>query len=315
MEVEKILQDQGIDYQEAGENRFMVCCPEHDDTNPSCGLWADSGYYKCFGCGATGSFTDFLMLTLDIPQIEARRMTRGEDDISEMEDRIRADLNSDKDRMKYLSIRSFREVYPPVEEGSPEWDYVIGRGISPDMIRRFDMRSGRRKYHDRVVLPIFTHDGKLLAYVGRTVDSELAPKTKKNRSPHRTLYGLRQIVRKYPGRPLFTVVVVEGEFDAIYLQQFGIAAVSNMGTVMMGPEKIRLLRRYAKKVVLSYDGDEAGERAMYGYVKKGREIPGQVELLQPHIPTVTVTLPEGGDPNELTPTQVEDIYGRYKIGN
>ena len=88
----------------------------------------------------------------------------------------------------------------------------------------------------------------------------MVPKTRKSRSPHRTLFGLYELVHKVEKVPL--LIVVEGEFDAIFLQQYGLPAVANMGTSPMGAEKIRLLRHYAHKVVLSYDGDEASQRAM-----------------------------------------------------
>jgi DNA primase len=313
MEVESILRSQGIDYEDLG-NRFMVVCPFHDDNDPSAGIWADSGYLRCFGCGAEVSLAEFLVESVGITFSQARRLVRGQDDVSELEERIRERLHSDDNRLKYFNIKSFRKVYPKLVESSPEWDYVISRGINKEMIHRFDMRSGVKKYKGRVVLPIYTPEGRLLSYVGRVITSEQAPKTRKSRSPHRTLFGLRELVRNYPNQRLFIIVVVEGEFDAIYLQQFGIAAVSNMGTMLMTPEKIRLLRKYASKVILSYDGDTAGETGMYGNEKTGKKKKlGQFELLNPHVPTVTLELPDGVDPNKLTPDQVEEIYGRYRI--
>jgi len=307
LEVEAILRGQGVDYED-GDKRLMVICPFHDDHNPSGGIWADSGYFRCFACGAEAGLAEFLVETVGIPMSLARRLVRGQDDISELEERIREKLHSDDNRFKYFNIKSFHKVFPKLEEGSPEWQYILRRGIDESMIRRFDMRSGVKKYHDRVVLPIYTPEGRLVSYVGRAVKPEMAPKTRKSRSPHRALFGLRQVVRYSPNRRLFTVVVVEGEFDAIYLQQFGIAAVANMGTMAMTPEKIRLLRKYAKKVVLSYDGDDAGGDGMYGTEKKV----GQYKLLNRHVPTVSVELPEGMDPNQLEPDQVEEIYGQYK---
>ena len=116
------------------------------------------------------------------------------------------------------------------------------------------------KFRYRVILPIRTVEGKLLSYVGRAIRSEMVPKTRKSRSPHRTFFGLYELVRKTGTAVL--LLVVEGEFDAIYLQQHGVPAVANMGTSPMGAEKICLLRHYAHKVVLSYDGDEAGRKAM-----------------------------------------------------
>jgi len=114
-------------------------------------------------------------------------------------------------------------------------------------------------------------------------------------------------MEKFGKRPL--LVIVEGEIDAIYLQQYGIPAVANMGVIPMGPEKIRLLRRYTKRVVLSYDGDDAGEKAVHGDEKRR----GELRSLSLHIPTVSVHLPEGRDPNNLSEKEVAAIYGNWKM--
>jgi len=119
------------------------------------------------------------------------------------------------------------------------------------------------------------------------------------------LYELTEKVGEVP-----LLIVTEGEFDAIYLQQHGVPAVANMGTSPMGAEKIRLLRHYAKKVVLSYDGDEAGQKAMHGDGKKR----GELAVLSQHMPTVSVHLPDGRDPNDLSEEEIEEIYGKYKRG-
>jgi len=97
--------------------------------------------------------------------------------------------------------------------------------------------------------------------------------------------------------------------DSIYLQQYGLPAVANMGTSPMGAEKIRLLRHYAKKVVLSYDGDEAGQRAMHGDDKRR----GELHALSKHVPTVSVHLPDGRDPNDLSEKEIEEIYGEWRM--
>lgn len=308
MNVREILQNQGIDFDEDSK-RFIVLCPFHDDHNPSAGIWKDSGYFRCFRCGVSTNLSRFLGATLGISDAQAYRLTRGEDDISLLEDNIRRQLHESDRQFKFFSKKSFHKVYPPLVPESDQWKYVVDRGINEDMIKRFDMRIGKKKYRNRIILPIYNPEGKLVSYVGRAIIPNIGRKTRKSRSPHQTFFGLFEIVVRFSRKPLlFNIVVVEGEFDAIYLQQFGIAAVANMGTVEMGPEKIRLLRKYAKRVVLSYDGDTAGREAMYGTDKR----PGQIVELNRHVPTVSVELPDGVDPNTLHKDHVEELYGKYR---
>ena len=47
IDVESLLDDMGVEEYETGE-RFTVCSPFHNNTHPSCEVWKDSGYFKCF---------------------------------------------------------------------------------------------------------------------------------------------------------------------------------------------------------------------------------------------------------------------------
>lgn len=318
MDVEQVLQRIGVEYFESGEKRFMIRCPFHDDTNPSCGVWKDSGYFKCFSgsCGAEGSFAELVSEIEGVSVNEAERMVRGDDSIVGIEEQIRRSLEEpEKKELKYFSWKAFKETFPPVKKGSEAWTYLMRRGITWDSVKRFHMRWGgdTGKYRKRVVLPICTVEGKLLAYVGRAIYTNTVPKTRKNRSPHRTFFGLYEWLRDNPMEEKTPFVVVEGEFDAIYLQQFGVPAISNMGTVDPSPEKIKLLRKYASLAVLSYDFDEAGMKSMYGDDGEGKKRPriGARSKLSRYIPTVSVVLPEGRDPNELTDAEVREIYSEY----
>jgi len=308
MDVERLLDEMGVEHYRTGD-RFMVCCVFHNDTNPSCGIWVDSGYFKCFGCGEEGSMVDFLMEADGITCREAVRKVRGQDSISDLEDSIHDYLDRTEKELRYFKWSSFRSTYSPVVPDTKAWDYLLGRGLNGESIIRFNVRWGgdRGKFRYRVILPIRTMQGKLLSYVGRATRVGMVPKTRKARSPHRTLFGLYELIEKV--ERVSVLVIVEGEFDAIYLQQYGVPAIANMGTSPMGAEKIRLLRRYAHKIVLSYDGDEAGQKAMHGDDKKR----GELRVLSQYMPTFSVHLPDGCDPNSLTPKQVEEIYGNYRM--
>ena len=262
MDVEAVLDSLGIEYYPSGE-RYMVCCVFHNDTNPSCGIWKESGYFKCFACDAEGSLAEFLAEAEDIPVTQAVRMLRGQDRLSDLEDSLNRFLDREEKKLKYFKWESFCAIYPKVAiPGTEAWKYLEGRGLNDETIYRFNVRWGGKtgKFRYRVILPIMTVEGKLLSYMGRAVRKGMVPEKRKARSPHRTLFGLQELIGKTGGR-VHNLILTEGEFDAMYLQQCGFPAIANMGTSLLGPEKIRLLRRYTDQVVLSYDGDEAGRKA------------------------------------------------------
>jgi len=314
IDVEKILDDLGVDHYQA-KDRFMVCCPFHNDSEPSCGLWVDTGYYKCFGCGEEGSFAEFIAKVDNVPIQQALRRLRGQTGVTDLMDSLGRMLDKQEEVFQFYNLKSFLKAFPAVEENSEAWDYLIGRGMTPESIKRFKMRWGgdTGKYRNRVVLPIFDPDGKLVAYVGRAIYAEMRPKTKKSRSPHRTFFGIYELLKICP-KPK-ALVIVEGEFDAIYLQQFNIPAVSNMGTSPLTPWKINIIRKYAKKAVLGYDDDPAGLTAMYGVHnvpgKKNRD--GELKKLSRYVPVVSARLIEGKDPNELDEQEVEEIFSLWRF--
>lgn len=308
IDVELVLEKIGVDYEESGD-RLMVCCPYHNDTNPSCGLWKSSGYFRCFACGEEGSLVDFVSHVEGISVREAVRIVKGQTSLTDLEQTIGRILDKSETPLQYFKLSSFEKLFPPVISDKRGFDYLLERGLTKKTIKRFNARWGgdSGKYRFRVIFPIFTPESKLLAYVGRAIYSDMVPKTRKNRSPHRTLFGLKELLEVVPDPK--NLVIVEGEFDAMYLQQHGIPAVANMGTSPMTPEKIRQLRKYSKRrVIMSYDGDDAGLTAMYGNEKRE----GQISILSKHLPTTSIQLPEGRDPNDLDAGEIADLYGEWR---
>ena len=150
MDVEVILDSLGIEHYPAKE-RYMVCCPFHNDTNPSCGIWKDGGYFKCFACGEEGSFAEFLAEIEDISIAQAVRMLRGQDRFSDLEDSINQFLDRRDKSLKYFKWKSFCEIYPPISLGTEAEDYLTreggkppGRRLNAETIFRFNVRWGDR---------------------------------------------------------------------------------------------------------------------------------------------------------------------------
>lgn len=311
VDVQAVLDKIGIDYSESGD-RFMVCCPFHHDRNPSCGIWRDSGYFRCFSgsCGKEGSLVDLVAHVEGVSHRDALNLVSGSSSIANLEESVIRMLDTVEVPLQYFSFASFKKTYPAILPDTRAWDYLMGRGITGESISRFNIRWGgvSGKYRHRVILPVFTPEGKLLAYAGRAIYADMVPKIRNNRSPHRTLFGLKELLEVVPNPR--NLVVVEGAFDAIYLQQFGVPAVANQGTMPMSPEKVRQIRRYSKRgVVLSFDGDDAGVSAVYG--KGDRE--GHCDVLSKHVPVHVVELPDGADPNSLSEKDVIRLYADWRV--
>ena len=119
------------------------------------------------------------------------------------------------------------------------------------------------KFFARLMFPIASPAGKVVAFGGRVLDQGLPKYLNSSETPlfHKgsTLYGLYQA--KEGIRKADRVVVVEGYLDVIALAQHDVAyAVATLGTALTA-EHVRVLSRYTKNIIALFDGDEAGLKA------------------------------------------------------
>jgi DNA primase len=122
-------------------------------------------------------------------------------------------------------------------------------------------------FRDRVMLPVFDRQKRVIGFGGRVLDPEIKDRKYVNSpdSPlfHKKeqLYGLHAALDAIRKREV--AVLVEGNFDVMSLHEAGIEeAVAPMGTAVTA-EQIALLGRLAKTVVVVFDGDAAGQRAAH----------------------------------------------------
>lgn len=300
MDVREFLENR-TDVQDADAGEVLINCPFHGETNPSLSVNLAKGVFHCFSCKESGGFAKLIAEFDGITYDQAKAMLEvGEGDDVMLKGMLRtlegyAD-DETKKNPKRFSIKAFHNLFPPA--GKKALKYLDSRGISRETAERFDLRWGESGVmQGRVVFPIYDVHGKLLSYGGRTVTDQ-KPKTRKARSGLDTLYGLWELTDNSTKQFPF-LVVVEGEFDAMYLQQHGVAAVSTMGTAALTAHQKLLLKLYAKVLVWSYDPDEAGENAQVKARTATRKF----------MPTVDVKLPKGRDPNDLSEKEIEKIFG------
>ena len=193
--------------------------------------------------------------------------------------------------------KTFRLGYSP-----DSWDalssYLRQKGATQFQIERSGLLVKRDdgktydRFRGRLMFPVFDTQGRPIAFGGRTLKNEDA---KYINSPEtaayikgRNLYGLN-LTRDQIRRDGFAILV-EGFLDLIVPYQFGIRNVAaSLGTALTS-DQVKLLSRFAHKVVVNYDGDRAGVQA----AKKSIEI-----LLAEDIEVKVLVLPENADPDEF----------------
>jgi len=165
--------------------------------------------------------------------------------------------------------RSFQLGYAP-ESWETLANHLQEAGIDRSLARRLGLvREGKQERGDydlfrgRLIFPIFDHYGQVVAFGGRVLAGDGPKYINSPESPiyhkSRVLYGLYRA--KEAMRRSDMAIVVEGYFDVMALHRVGITqSVATCGTALT-TEHARLLKRYAQKLLLLFDQDDAGQKA------------------------------------------------------
>lgn len=195
------------------------------------------------------------------------------------------------------------------------WDalsiYLRQKGAGQDQIERSGLVVKKEeggsydRFRERLIFPVMDIQGRPIAFGGRTLRDEDA---KYINSPEtaayikgRNLFGL-YLTRDEIRRNGFAILV-EGFLDLIVPYQFGVRnVVASLGTALT-PEQVKLLGRFARRVVVNYDGDQAGVQA----AKKAIEI-----LLAEDLEVKILVLPDNSDPDEFIRKSGAGEYQRQR---
>ena len=193
--------------------------------------------------------------------------------------------------------QTFRLAYAP-----DSWDalsiYLRQKGATQEQIEKSGLVVKKEeggsydRFRGRLIFPVIDIQGRPIAFGGRTLKDEDA---KYINSPEtaayvkgRNLFGLN-LTRDEIRRQGFAILV-EGFLDLVVPYQFGIRnVVASLGTALTS-DQVKLLARFARKVVVNYDGDPAGVQA----AKKAIEI-----LLAEDLEVKVLVLPDEADPDEF----------------
>ena len=301
-------------------------CPFHSEKTPSFYVYPDTQSFYCFGCGAAGDAISFAQKINSISYPEAVKLLAGragmpepqeDDKTGRMRSRIlsmnkeaarffHACLNSSVEEARQAraywrrrglddkTIVRFGLGYAP-NSGFALYDYLRDKGYNQQeldasgLFKRSDRGNVYCLFWKRVMTPIFDLRGNIIAFGGRVMDDS---KPKYVNSPETLVYHKSetvfalQIAKRSASRRF---VLCEGYMDVISMHQAGIdTAVCACGTALT-PQQVRLISEYADEVILSYDSDEAGQKATLRSLELFRNSPVKVGVLQ---------IPGAKDPDE-----------------
>ncbi|MDR1625286.1 MAG: DNA primase [Spirochaetia bacterium] len=324
---------------------YWGLCPFHSEKTPSFQVTPDKGICWCHGCHKGGNIFKFLMEAekLSFPEAVQHLGRMVGEEIGLEPGEPGEDAGKRKALLELLRkvTGSFHYLFTQSGQGKAALDYMRRRGISLETIDAFQIgyapadpfwlegflkkhgysedflatsgllssgRTGRRRafFTHRVIFPIFSAQGDIVAFGGRILEGEGPKYLNSSDSPvfkkRNTLYGFSQA--KEAIRREKAAVVVEGYMDVIALHQAGMAnAVAPLGTSFTA-EQAGFLRRFADRLILFFDGDAAGRKA----ARKSAEICEGLEF-----ELYAAALPEGRDPADFVQeNRVEELQNLLK---
>ena len=198
--------------------------------------------------------------------------------------------------------RRFRIGYGPDARFALR-DHLAGKGVSSELMMEAgllvhgdDIAVPYDRFRDRIMFPIHDARGRVVAFGGRALSSEVSAKYLN--SPETPLFHKGSLLFNHhnarkAAHDSGRVVVVEGYVDVIAMTMAGIAhAVAPLGTALT-EDQIGLLWRMADEPLLCLDGDKAGRKAA------SRAIDLALPLLEPGKSLSFALLPDGQDPDDL----------------
>ena len=302
------LENRGIKYYYSGNN-IMICCIYHGESNPSLGVNFKKRTFHCFACGEIGSPLRLIKDLFDEDGIGQQQHEEGEEElvcvpgvhkkINKVLDKVQEVATKEEEKEKIKILVNFKSDLYKVPYGRYV-EYLEKRKISKRSQDEFNIRCGYWNGEERILIPMYDKFGRLVSIMGRSINSNKKKekiRKSKNSDVGKILFGLYNLLRNTRQSKLHKLVLVEGELDAIYLQQYGVPAVS-LGTKLPTETQLYKISMVAEKIVLSLDSDVSRE-----------DVIKTVRLLKSSCEDVlVVALPEGKDPNNLCLEEVRKIY-------
>ncbi len=328
-----------------GKN-YLGLCPFHQEKTPSFVVSEQKQIFNCFGCHVGGDVFKFVKEYKSISFLEAVQEIAESVGITLDEKGGTQQSNYEKEveelyDINVVAARFFSNILLNEPDGETGREYFKNRNINLSMQRSFGLgyipnkkdtlynylvknnvnlekakllglidQSENGAYFDklrgRVIYPILSPNGRVIAFAGRILGKadNIAKYINSPESPiylkRRVLYGLYH--SKDEIRKLDYAILVEGYMDLISLYQKGIKNVVASSGTALTEEQVTLLSRYTKNIYVIYDSDPAGEKAALRSIEL---------LLKKDFDVKILSLPDGEDPdsyiNNHSKLEFEDL--------
>ena len=317
-----------VNLKRAGRN-LNGLCPFHNEKTPSFTVYTDTSSFYCFGCGAGGDVFGFIRKIENLDYVEAVKKLADRAGVTIPEGDYDDSYLKLKNKVYEINKEAARFFHSYLFTSGGKWalDYLLGRGLDVKTIKHFGLgcapnewdallkhlkEKGFRlsdmeqanvitkgknngyydRFRNRVMFPIIEINGKVVGFSGRRhpneekggkyVNTSDTPVYKKSK----TLFGFN-FAKNHCAKQL---LVVEGNMDVVSLHKAGFEnTIGTLGTAFTS-EQARMIARYTNEIVLGFDSDAAGQKA----VARATEV-----LSDSGLKVRVLAVPDGKDPDEF----------------
>lgn len=284
-----------VQLKQAGKN-YSGRCPFHVEKTPSFIVSPELQRYKCFGCGESGDIFNFIQKIENIDFPETLEKLAKEAGIT----LVKKSGNSEFERLQDINKKAAIYFFKQLKVNQNVLEYVHKRGITDESIQSFGigyspggndlleyiqkdtkyskqelLLSGifvekegklKGKFFKRVMFPIRSSSGKVIAFTGRVLPgNDFGPKYMN--SPETPIYHKKenlygQYESRQETRKQDIIIICEGTTDVISAHQIGIKnIVAPLGTALTR-EQLEKISKLTKNILFLFDSDQAGQKAL-----------------------------------------------------
>ena len=319
-------------------------CPFHSEKTPSFHVRPERGVFYCFGCCAGGDVITFIRKIENLDYVGAAEFLAKRAGIqipaSSRDEQVRGGVK--KARILEINREAAKFFHASLFKSSVAQEYLKKRGLSRPVIKHFGLgyapdafgavtdhmkslgysveeltaaflcgisaKTGKPYdyFRGRIMFPIIDVSGDVIAFGGRIIgdgqpkylNTSDTPAFKKSRSVFALNFAKGDCAER--------LILCEGYMDVIALHGAGfINSVATLGTALT-PDQARIMKRYTKSVIITYDSDEAGQRA----ADKAFGLLGAAGL-----DTKVLTVTGAKDPDEFIKKYGADAFRRLLDGS
>ncbi len=310
--------------------RFTGLCPFHTEKSPSFSVNAEEGLYYCFGCQAKGDAITFVREQEQLDFVGAVEWLASKSDVTlHYTDKNEGEERKRRARLHDIlgkAVDWYHQRLLTGADAAAARSYLRQRGYDGEVVREYQIgwapdswdqlskalrvsnkdwvesglgninnRNGQYDFfRGRVLFPIFDAQDRPMGFGGRILPGSDDPAKYRNSADSgvyhksRVLYGLNWAKTAVVAAD--EVIVCEGYTDVIGFGQAGVPrAVATCGTALT-EEHVKLLGRFARRVVLSFDADAAGQNAAAKFYEWEKKY---------NLDVAVADLPDGVDPGDL----------------